>query len=99
MKAARHDIQVSGARSHALRRDAFIAAFATLYTMVLLFAGGAKFLMMSALLYAPGTVLFMVARRERSLPVFLRAEWIIFAAAVCGALAALIGLITGTILI
>jgi arginine:ornithine antiporter/lysine permease len=99
IKAARHDIQVSGAQSHALRRDAFIAAFATLYTMFLLFAGGAKFLMMSALLYAPGTVLFIVARRERSLPVFLRAEWIIFAVAVCGALAALIGLRTGTIVI
>jgi arginine:ornithine antiporter/lysine permease len=99
IKAARHDIQASGARSPALRRDAFIAAFATLYTMFLLFAGGAKFLMMSALLYAPGTVLFIVARRERGLPVFLRAEWIIFAVAVCGALAALLGLITGVIVI
>jgi arginine:ornithine antiporter/lysine permease len=99
IKATRHDIQVSGAQSNALRRDWFIAAFATLYTMFLLFAGGAKFLMMSALLYAPGTVLFIVARRERGLPVFLRAEWIIFAVAVCGALAALIGLITGTIVI
>jgi arginine:ornithine antiporter/lysine permease len=55
--------------------------------------------MMSALLYAPGTVLFILARRERGLPVFVRAEWIIFAVAVCGAIAALLGLITGAIVI
>lgn len=99
INAARHDIQVSGAQSNALRRDWFIAAFATLYTMFLLFAGGARSLMTSALLHAPGTMLFIVARRERGLPVLLRAEWILFAVAVCGALAALVDLITGTIVI
>ncbi|MFL9961055.1 basic amino acid/polyamine antiporter [Paraburkholderia sediminicola] len=99
IKAARHDIEEGGAQRNALRRDYFIAAFATLYTVFLLFAGGAKFLMMSALLYAPGTVLFILARRERGLPVFVRAEWIIFAVAVCGALAALVGLMTGAVVI
>jgi arginine:ornithine antiporter/lysine permease len=99
IKAARHDIEEGGAQRNALRRDYFIAAFATLYTAFLLFAGGAKFLMMSALLYAPGTVLFILARRERGLPVFVRAEWVIFAVAVCGALAALVGLITDTIVL
>jgi arginine:ornithine antiporter / lysine permease len=99
IKAARHDIEEGAAQRDALRRDYFIAAFTTLYTVFLLFAGGAKFLMMSALLYAPGTVLFILARRERGLPVFVRAEWIIFAVAVCGAIAALFGLITGAIVI
>jgi arginine:ornithine antiporter/lysine permease len=99
IKAARHDIEQGGDQRRALRRDYFIAAFATLYTAFLLFAGGAKFLMMSALLYTPGSVLFIIARRERGLPVFIRTEWLIFAVALCGAIAALIGLITGAIVI
>jgi arginine:ornithine antiporter / lysine permease len=103
IKAARHDMEQSGGPAdnayRVLRREFFIAAFATLYTAFLLFAGGAKFLMMSAMLYAPGTVLFVLSRRERGLPVFARAEWVIFAVAVCGGLAALIGLITGAIVI
>ncbi|NKJ48361.1 arginine-ornithine antiporter [Burkholderia sp. SG-MS1] len=99
IKAARHDIEQGGEPRGVLRREYFIAAFATLYTAFLLFAGGAKFLMMSAMLYAPGTVLFILARRERGVPVFTRTEWIIFAVAVCGGIAALVGLITGAIVI
>jgi arginine:ornithine antiporter/lysine permease len=99
IKAARHDIEQGGEQRSVLRREYFIAAFATLYTAFLLFAGGAKFLMMSAMLYAPGTVLFILARRERGVPVFIRTEWIIFAVAVCGGIAALVSLITGAIVI
>jgi len=100
IKAARHDsAQSGGVLSGALRREYFIAAFATLYTAFLLFAGGVKFLTLSALLYTPGTVLFVLAKRERGLRVFSGAEWIIFAVAVCGAIAALVGLATGTIVI
>ena len=99
IKAARHDIEEGGAQRNALRRDFFIAVFATLYTAFLLFAGGAKFLMMSAMLYAPGTVLYILARRERGLPVFIRAEWILFLVAVCGGVAALVGLISGAIVV
>jgi arginine:ornithine antiporter/lysine permease len=99
IKAARHDIEQGSEQRRVLRRECFIAAFATLYTVFLLFAGGTKFLMMSAMLYAPGTVLFIIARRERGLPVFIRIEWILFAVALCGAIAALVGLITGAIVI
>ena len=42
----------------------------------MLSAGGAKFLMLSALLYAPGTILFVIARREQNRPVFTRVEWL-----------------------
>lgn len=99
VKAARRDIEQGIEPQHALRRDHWIAAFATLYTVFLLFAGGAKFLMISALLYAPGTVLFILARRERGLAVFTKVEWIIFVVAVCGALSALIGLVSGAIVV
>jgi len=100
IKAARHDsAQSGGGLSGVLRREYFIAAFATLYTAFLLFAGGVTFLTLSALLYTPGTVLYVIAKRERGLRVFSRAEWIIFAVAVCGAIAALVGLATGSIVI
>ncbi|MFT4066097.1 basic amino acid/polyamine antiporter [Paraburkholderia sp.] len=100
IKAARHDsAQSGGVLSGALRNEYFIAAFATLYTAFLLFAGGVKFLMLSALLYTPGTVLYVLAKRERGLRVFSRAEWVIFVVAACGAIAALVGLATGTIVI
>ncbi|CAB3792807.1 Arginine/ornithine antiporter [Paraburkholderia ultramafica] len=99
IKAARHDIEQGSEQRDILRREYFIAAFATLYTAFLLFAGGAKFLMMSAMLYAPGTVLYIMARRERGVQIFTGTEWVIFAVAVCGGITALAGLITGTIVI
>ncbi|MBN3846825.1 MULTISPECIES: basic amino acid/polyamine antiporter [Burkholderiaceae] len=104
IKAARHDREHSEqhgdrALSRVLRREYFIAAFATLYTAFLLFAGGAKFLMLSALLYAPGSVLYVLAKRERGQRVFSKAEWVIFAVAVCGAVGALVGLVSGGIVI
>jgi arginine:ornithine antiporter/lysine permease len=100
IKAARHDsAQSGGALTGALRTEYLVAGFATLYTAFLLFAGGVKFLTLSALLYTPGTVLYVLAKRERGLRVFSRAEWIIFAVALCGAIAALAGLATGAIVI
>jgi arginine:ornithine antiporter / lysine permease len=99
IKAARRDIEQGLEPQRVLRRDYLIAAFATLYTVFLLFAGGPKFLMMSALLYAPGSVLFILAKRERGLAVFTKAEWIIFVVAVCGGLSALIGLVSGAIVV
>jgi arginine:ornithine antiporter/lysine permease len=99
IKAARQDSEQGAEQRSALRKDYFIAIFATLYTAFLLFAGGAKFLMMSALLYAPGSVLFVMARRERGLRVFTKTEWVVFLVAVCGGISALLGLITGAIVI
>ena len=37
-------------------------AIATIYAVGMLYAGGAKFLLLSALLYAPGTILFVIAQ-------------------------------------
>ncbi len=53
-------------------RDLFIAAVATVYTAFLLYAGGMKFIVLSAILYAPGSLLYVWARRERGMPLFAR---------------------------
>ncbi|NTS33445.1 arginine-ornithine antiporter, partial [Phyllobacterium sp. BT25] len=59
-----------------------------------------KFVLLSALLYAPGTILYFWARRERGKPIFnTTVDWLIFAAAAIGCVAALIGLISGYITI
>ncbi len=80
-------------------RDLKIAAVATLYTAFMIFAGGMKFLLLSAVLYAPGTALYFWARRERNRQVFTAAEWVIFVVAVIGAVIGIHGLATGYITI
>ena len=82
------------------RRDLIIAAIATVYTAFLLWAGGLKFILLGAVLYAPGTALYFWARREQGKPVFTGiSDWVIFIAAVIGAVVGLYALVTGYIAI
>jgi arginine:ornithine antiporter/lysine permease len=72
-------------------------AIATLYAAGMIYAGGLKFLLLSALLYAPGTILYVFARREQKVALFTPAEMIVFAALCIAALAALVALISGAL--
>ena len=81
-------------------RDLIIAAIATLYTIFLLYAGGMKFIVLSAVLYAPGTALYFWARREQGKPVFTNVwDWVIFILAAIGAVIGIWWLATGYITI
>ncbi len=81
-------------------RDLFIAGIACAYTIFMILAGGLKFVLLAAMLYAPGTILYFWARREQGKPVFNNnVEWLLFLAAAVGAVLALIGLISGYITI
>jgi arginine:ornithine antiporter/lysine permease len=51
--------------------------------------------LLSALLYAPGALLFAKAKREAGQPVFTFVEKLVFAAVVIGALVAAFGLYKG----
>jgi arginine:ornithine antiporter/lysine permease len=80
------------------RRDQIITVIATLYTAFLIFAAGLKFILLSAVLYAPGTALYFWARREQGKPVFIRAwDWVIFVLATIGAVVGIYQLATGAI--
>ncbi len=79
------------------RRDLILSVIATLYTLFLIWAGGLKFVLLSAVLYAPGTLLYLWARREQRERVFGRIEWLLFAIALAGCLLGLHGLVTGWI--
>ena len=77
------------------RKDLIIGGIALIYAVWLLYAGGVKYLLLSALLYAPGAILFAKAKLELKQPVFTNFEKLIFAAVVVGALVAAYGLYDG----
>lgn len=79
--------------------DYIIATLAVIYTAFLLYAAGWKFTVLSGLLYAPGTLLYVWTRREQGKSLFKPFEWVIFGVAVALALIALHGLMTGYITI
>ena len=67
------------------RKDLLVAALALLYAVWLLYAGGLKYLLLSALLYAPGVILFARAKHEQGQTLFTTWEKLIFAAVLAGA--------------
>jgi arginine:ornithine antiporter/lysine permease len=76
-------------------KDLLIAAISTLYAVWLVYAAGVQYLLLSALLYAPGAILFAKAKRELGQPVFTGLEKLIFAAVLVGAAIAAYGLYDG----
>jgi arginine:ornithine antiporter/lysine permease len=81
-------------------RELVIAGLATLYTIFLLFAAGPKYMLMSLVIYAPGTILFVMARREKGRRLlFNPQELLILAVSVIGAIIGVVSLATGAITI
>lgn len=77
------------------RRDALVSALALLYALWLVYAGGVKYLLLSALLYAPGALLYAWARRGQGRAMFTRLEWLGFAGLLAAAGVAALGLHQG----
>jgi arginine:ornithine antiporter/lysine permease len=63
----------------------------------MIYAGGMKFVLLSAILYAPGTILFVVARLEQKRQLFKPVEGLIFATIVAMALIGIFSLASGII--
>jgi len=74
-----------------------VALLATLYTAFLLYAAGPAYLLLSVLIIVPGTVLYVIARRQGRMRVFTIAEAIVFVLAAAAAVAAVVLLATGVI--
>lgn len=81
------------------RGDGVRGAIATVYAAGMLYAGGAKFILLAALLYAPGTSLYYFARREQRQRVFTPVEMTVFGVLAIAALVALAALVSGAIVI
>jgi arginine:ornithine antiporter/lysine permease len=79
------------------RRDVIVAAVATIYTAFLLYAAGPKYMLLSLVIYAPGTVLFVMSRREQGRQIFSPIELAILAVSIVGAVIGVIALVAGWI--
>lgn len=80
-------------------RDLVFTFIASAYTTFMIFAGGMKFVLLSCLLYAPGTLLYFWARREQDKQIFRPFELVIFLLLAAGFVGAIFGLATGGIVI
>jgi len=78
-------------------KDLIWAGLATLYTIFMLVAGGLKFVLLSFIIFAPGTLLFIFARREQGRTIFTSAELALFVVVLLGAAYGVYALATGTI--
>ena len=78
-------------------RELAVAMIAVAYTIFLLFAAGPKFVLVSFIIYAPATLLFVKARREQGRRLFAGREFVILAVSVVGAMAGITALAAGWI--
>ncbi|QBR91218.1 basic amino acid/polyamine antiporter [Nocardioides euryhalodurans] len=74
-----------------------VSGLAVVYTVFLVYAAGTEFLLLSCIVYAPGTVLYVMARRENRVRMFTPVELVVCAVLVAGAIAGLVSLATGRI--
>jgi len=74
--------------------DMPVAALASVYCLWLLYAAGTKYLLLSALLYAPGAILYLIAKRQSGKQAFAGGEKAMLAALLV--LAALAGWMLAT---
>jgi arginine:ornithine antiporter/lysine permease len=77
--------------------DLVVPALATLYTAFLLYAAGPKYLLVSFIVYAPATVLFVMARREQGRRLFSPRELVILLVSIAGAVLGIVALALGWI--
>ena len=79
------------------RRATVIAVGALAYTVYLVYAMGLAYALIALLVYAPASVLYVWARRERGIRVFSRGEAVLCAATLLGAIAAIVALAQGVV--
>ncbi|AJJ11532.1 transporter, basic amino acid/polyamine antiporter family protein [Yersinia rohdei] len=87
----------TNARGH--RKDLIFALIATFYSALMIYAGGLKYLLLSAIIYGPGTILYLIAKREQHQKAFNSYERILFIVLIIAAVVALYSIFTGIITI
>ncbi len=80
-------------------KDTAVAFVAVAYSLFLLYAAGVKYLLPAAIIYAIGTVLFVLARRERGERVFNRAELVACGILVATGVVGVVTIATGTVVL
>ena len=78
-------------------RDLAFSWIAVIYTLFMFVAAGPKYVILLAVLYAPGTILYSWARREQNMRLFTQRELIVFILVLAAAAIGVFGLVTGRI--
>jgi arginine:ornithine antiporter/lysine permease len=78
-------------------RELAVGVLATVYIAFLLFAAGLKFVLVSFIIYAPATILFVIARREQGRRLFSPAEFVLLLVSIAGAVLGVVALAAGWI--
>jgi arginine:ornithine antiporter/lysine permease len=77
-------------------RELIVAALAVVFSLYLLYVGGPRYLLLAAVIYAPGLALFVIAKREKKEAVFQNTgERILCALVSAAAVVAVVKLATG----
>jgi arginine:ornithine antiporter/lysine permease len=76
-------------------RDIAVGAVATLYGLWLCYAANLKDLLLTTILFAPATIVYMIARRERGERMFTPVEAVVAIALTAVALFAIYSLVSG----
>jgi arginine:ornithine antiporter / lysine permease len=90
LKLAWDGKQAAGTKSEPLpsSADLMVAGIASVYCLWLLYAAGLKYLLLAALLYAPGSLVYIIAKRQHSQKAFTARELLLMVAVVALAVAA-----------
>lgn len=78
-------------------KDLIIAAIATFYSLMMIYAGGMTYLLLSSVIYGPGTILYLLAKREQKEKPFTLIEMATFIIVLFAAVVAIYSITTGLI--
>lgn len=78
-------------------RDILIGAVASIYGIWLIYAAGIDYLLLTTLLYAPGTLLYIKAQRENGIKTLTKTEWIVAGMLTALAILAVVRIVSGNI--
>ncbi|MEU6255732.1 basic amino acid/polyamine antiporter [Streptomyces sp. NPDC047043] len=95
--AAAFAVRIALAGNRSGKGELAVAGLATVYTAFLIYAAGFKFVLVSFIIYAPATALFVMARREQGRRLFSPRELVVLAVSAVGAVIGIVALALGWI--
>lgn len=80
-----------------LRKGMIFSAIALVYSLLMIYAGGMKYLLLSTIIYGPGTILYYMARKESQQKIFTFRERPLFIILIAAATIGIYAIATGLI--
>lgn len=80
-----------------IKKGLIFSLIALIYSLMMIYAGGVKYLLLSTIIYGPGTILYYFARKENSMKVFTVRERVLFVILMLGAVIGIYSIANGLI--